>query len=354
LLNKMFIHNAGRILFHLAVIAASASIALSLPVILDFAARNLLVYWSLIGNEKIFLISVEIALAIFLILSAHHLRGNRRNRRISRIAGRAGLVQETPPRSFLARRWKERQGFGREVLFIGSTGWRTFADPRGEFHPTLRNCREAKIMLLDPYGEGAKTRAKSILAPDITPERFAEQIRKSIDFLKELKAVQKDIRLKLYPDPPLFKLAILGDYLWIQHYHTSRDVQTMPEFVFQHDQNPASLYIPFYQYFLTRWNHPDMPEYDLETDELIYRDAGGRESRRERFSRRDEAVSEGGPDVASTDAGAIMNLPQEQRVPLPRRSLPEILGQVHFLIYQKVLPQSHRLLRGMKEILKFW
>ena len=284
--------SAGRILFHVAVIAASGSIALSLPAIVSFVAQNFLVYWSFIGNEKVFLVSVEIALAIFLILFTHYIRGNWRNRKFSRMARRAGFAQETPTRTFLTRRrirqWKEKQGFGREVLFIGSTGWRTFVDPRGEFHPVLQNCRKARIMLLDPYGEGAKTRARSILVPDITPESFGEQIRKSIDFLKGLKAIQKDIRLKLYPDPPLFKLAILGDYLLVQHYHTDLDLQTMPEFVFQHDQNPASLYIPFYQYFLARWNSPDIPEYDLETDELIYRDAAGNEVRREKFNRSGE------------------------------------------------------------------
>lgn len=296
MLKKVFsddsMKSAGRILFHVAVIAASGAIALSLPAIVSFVAQNFLVYWSFIGNEKVFLVSVEIALAIFLILFTHYIRGNWRNRKISRMARRAGFVQETPTRTFLARRrirqWKEKQGFGREVLFIGSTGWRTFVDPRGEFHPVLQNCRKARIMLLDPYGEGAKTRARSILVPDITPESFGEQIWKSIDFLKGLKAIQKDIRLKLYPDPPLFKLAILGDYLLFQHYHTDLDLQTMPEFVFQHDQNPASLYIPFYQYFLARWNYPDIPEYDLETDELIYRDAAGNEVRREKFNRAGE------------------------------------------------------------------
>ena len=137
--------SAGRIFFHLVVIAASASIALSLPALLNFAAQNLLVYWPIIGNEKIFLISVEIALAIFLILSTHRIRGSWRNRKISRIARRAGLVQEIPSRSFLARRrirrWKEKQGFGREVLFMGSTGWRTLRTP-GE--NSTRFCRIAE------------------------------------------------------------------------------------------------------------------------------------------------------------------------------------------------------------------
>ena len=59
-------------------------------------------------------------------------------------------------------------------------------------------------------------RAKSILDPDITLERLAEQIKKSIDLLKGLKAAQKNIKLKLYDDAPSLKMAILGDYMWIK------------------------------------------------------------------------------------------------------------------------------------------
>jgi hypothetical protein len=61
-------------------------------------------------------------------------------------------------------------------------------------------------MLLDPLREGAVVRAKSIPDPDISPEIFREQIVRSIDFLKGLKAGQKNVRLKLYPDMPLLKL----------------------------------------------------------------------------------------------------------------------------------------------------
>jgi len=346
--------NTGRVLFHVAVIAVSAFIALSLPAIVTFVAQNLLVYWSFIGNEKVFLVSVEIALAIFLILFTHRVRGNWKGRRISRMAQRAGFVQEMPPRSFLTRPWarkmKAGQGFGREVLLLGSTGWRTFADPQGEFHSVLQNCREAKIMLLDPCGDGAKIRAKSILDPNITPESFGEQIRKSIAFLKELKAVQKDIRLKLYPDAPLFKLAILGDYLWIKHYHTGLDVQTMPEFLFQHDRNHASFYIPFYQYFLSRWNQPGLPEYDLETDELIYRDGLGTELKREKFDRKGAAEPGTVAEAASIEAGAVFALPPRKGISSPPPSLSDILGQAHFLIHQKALPKGMQLFGRFKEI----
>ncbi len=321
----------GRILFHIAVIAVSAFIALSLPAIMTFVAQNLLVYWSFIGNEKVFLVSMEIALAIFLILFIHRVRKNWKARKISRMARRAGFVREKSPRSILTRRWtrkmKAGQGFGREVLLLGSTGWRTFGDPQGDFHSVLHNCREAKIMLLDPCGEGAKVRAKSIL--EITPENFGEQTRRSIGFLKELKAVQKHIRLKLYPDPPLFKLAILGDYLWIQHYHTGLDAQAMPEFLFHHNQNPASLYIPFYHYFLSRWNQTGIPEYDLEKDELIFRDGLGTEVKREKFDRR-SAETGLVAEADSAESEGVFDLRPSKSIPLPdflsRKSLDRFIS----------------------------
>ncbi len=127
-------------------------------------------------------------------------------------------------------------------------------------------------MLLNPSGEGAAVRAKGIPDPAVTPEGFREQIRKTIDFLKLLKAAQKNVRLKLYPDPPFLKMAILGDYIWVQHYQPGLDVQRMPRYVFKHDPNIGGLYFPFYQYFLRRWNNPDLPEYDLETGKLVYGD----------------------------------------------------------------------------------
>jgi len=168
-------------------------------------------------------------------------------------------------------------------MLIGSTGFTTFLDPAGDLHQVIQKCRGAKIMLLDPSSEGAYSRAKSIQSPDITMESFREQIAKSIEFLKRLKEVRKDIRLKLYQDVPLLKLAILGDYVFLRHYHQGVDVQKLPEFVFRHQRNPGCLYNPFYQYFLDRWHDPALPEYELETDELIYRDKTGNEVRREKF-----------------------------------------------------------------------
>lgn len=275
---------SAHIAYHIVIVALSAGIALSLPILAGSLARNLLSYWSLIQDEKIFLVSIEIAIAVLVILVLNSIGRSWRDRRFSRMARRAGMLYVTSAGGLLARRQvrrlKARQGFGRDLMLIGSTGFRTFVDPKGDLHGVLLSCREAKIMLLDPGSEGARARAKAILHPDVTEESLREQIGRSIEFLKTLKESQKTIKLKLYQDPPFLKLAILGDYIWMRHYHAGLDVQMMPEYSFKHDQNPGSLYIPLYQYFLARWNDPDIPEYDLETDELVYRDPAGNEARR--------------------------------------------------------------------------
>jgi hypothetical protein len=282
-----FIKGPAHILYHVILVLLSAALALSLPYTADFVAKKLLVYWSLISNEKIFLVSVEMTLAVFLILFFNYVARSWKDRKYSRMAKEAGLVFVSPSNGFLARRkcrqLKESQGIARDIMIIGSTGYRTFADPKGDLHNVVKNCREAKIMLLNPYGEGASIRAKSILDLGITVEHLREQIIKSIRFLKELKAVQKNVRLKLYDEVPFLKMGISGDYVWLKHYHAGFDVQVMPEFVLKHSQNPGGLYGLFYQYFLTGWSNPALPEYDLERDELVYRDSSGNEERREAF-----------------------------------------------------------------------
>jgi hypothetical protein len=278
----------SHLLYHIVVIILGAAIALSLPVTISYVAGRVLAFWAYIENEKLFLLSLEISAAVLLVLLFNHLTRSWKDRKLSRMARSAGLALVAYSRGVFSRKrvkeLKERSGAGREVMVIGSTGFRTFVDPAGELHRVLQTCREAKIMLLNPLREGAVARAKSMPDPDISPESFREQIVRSIDFLKGLKALQRNIRLKLYRDLPLLKLAILGDYACIRHYPAGRHVDEMPEYVFKHDRKPGGLYDPFYQYFLSRWFDPDIPEYELETDELVYRDRSGNEVRRERFN----------------------------------------------------------------------
>ena len=275
-------------LYHTVMVGLSAGLALALPLAVRFFWKEFSIYRSLIGNDKIFLISVEMILGVLFIFISTYIRRSWEDRKLSNMARAAGMVLVTPAKGFFAkkriRKLKERQGIARDVMVISSTGFRTFVDPEGELHQVIQNCREARIMLLNPNSKGAIVRAKGIPDSDVTPESFGEQITKSIDFLKALKAAQKNVKLKLYPDPPFLKMTILGDFIWVQHYQAGLDVQMMPRYVFKHDPNIGSLYFPFYQYFLGRWNNPDIPEYDLETDELIYRDKAGNEVRREKLN----------------------------------------------------------------------
>jgi hypothetical protein len=279
--------NALHIMYHIAVVVLSAAIALSLSDITRYLTRKVLLYWSLIENQEVFLVSTEIATAILLIVLINAVVQSVKIRKFFRMAKTAGIAAVAPPAAFFARRkvkkLKKEQGSGRNIMLISSTGFRTFVDPAGDLHGVLKNSREAKIMLLDPLSDGVTARAKSLANLGITPEGFREQIMGSIDFLKGLKASQKNIRLKLYRDVPLLKLAILGDYLCLQHYPTGLNVRTMPEFVFKHDQG-GSLFNLFYQYFVSRWFDSSIPEYDLDTDELVYRDTSGNEVNREKFS----------------------------------------------------------------------
>lgn len=265
---------------HIIVLLLSAAIALSIPHIFSALAKNLLSFWAFIENEKMFLVSLEICTAVVLIILFNYMRQGWEARKLSRLATSAGLVPESSLRGLLGR--KPTKGGAGDIMIIGSTGLRTFAAPEGELHHVVRNCRKAKIMLLNPLGEGAIARAKSIPDPEITPEVIRDQIMESINFLKELRAGQKNIRLKLYPDMPLLKLAILGDHAFLRHYHAGLNVRKMPEYVFSSDSIHGGLYLPLYRYFLSRWNDPDIPEYDLDTDELVLRDKAGQEIRREK------------------------------------------------------------------------
>jgi len=278
---------SAHLFYHIVIIALSAGIVLSLHHWVTLIAQYFLTVWSFIADEKIFLVAVEIVLAVLLILFFNYLGRMWTDRKLARMARNAGMVHLFPARGFLARRrirkLKEKTGFAREVRGIFSTGFQTLVEPNGDLHGVIQSCREAKIMLLNPEGEGATARSKILLDPEITPERTREQLTKTIDFLQELQVLQKSVRLKLYNDAPFLKLAVLGDTLWLRHYHPHFDVRKMPEYVFYNNQNNGSLFMTFYQYFLLRWNDPAMPEFDFETGELVYRDGSGNMTRRETF-----------------------------------------------------------------------
>jgi hypothetical protein len=277
------IKNASEIGYHIVVLCLSAGIAMSLPIV----ATSFLDYWTKVEKEKVSLVPLEIGVAVLLIIVMTYIRRSWKDRKLAKMAIDAGFVSFFPHRARRAedgiRKLRETQGRGRTVMIIGSSGYDTLRDQVGDLSTVLDKCMGANIMLVNPLSQGASARIRAIADPMMSIEKYREGVRQSIELLKRLQAVGKSVKLKLYSDPPLLKLVILGDYLWLQHYHTDLDIQEMPEYVLRHNANDHGLYTLCYQYFVQRWERTEIPEYDLDTDELVYRDRNGREVRRERF-----------------------------------------------------------------------
>ncbi len=280
---RAFFRDTAGSLYHIIVVALSAGIALLLPA----GAKQFLSFWSRVEHDLLSLIAVEMTVAILLIACLNYFHRSIRDRALAAVAAGAGLVSFFPRRTRGAQRHikqlKEEQGTGRTISVLGSSGHSTFVDQVGGLSSVLDKCLGARIMLVNPYSQEASARIQAIGHPEFTLNTFREEIRQSIQLLKRLKAMGKAVKLKLYSDSPLMKLVILGDYLWLQHYHADLDIQTMPEYVLRHNRKDHGLYTLYAHYFVQRWESTEIPEYDLDTDELVYRNKTGNEIRRERF-----------------------------------------------------------------------
>ena len=277
-------NSSVRVLYHIALVSLSAWIAVSLP----WMAEAFLAHRARLQNQTEFIVTTEIAIAFLLMVLLNYLWSSVGDGKIAKMSKGAGLALFFSKKDHLTQRTiarlKYNHGVGRNVMMIGSTGSKTFVDPQGDLHDVLKDCLEAKILLLNPHSGEARMRATTLHGSGAMIGDWREQVRSAVEFLKSLKATQKNIKLKLYPDYPHVKLVILGDHIWVQHYHATQDIKTMPEYVFRHTQQDHGLYALFYQYFVKRWESQEIPEYDLETDELVYKSAKGIEEKREPFN----------------------------------------------------------------------
>lgn len=268
---------------HLVVLVSSAGIALSLP----WIAKEFLAFWTHVERAPVIVMGIEVAVAAVLILFGNFVRRSLRDSRAAKTANDAGLVACVHPMDTRTRHRiaasKSQQGLGRPLRVIGFTGFSTFADPGSDLYPVVQNCLEARILLANPFSEAVQRRVKQQPDPVAAWNRVCQEVQSSIQMLKALKDTGKPVKLKLYWDLPLVRLAILGEHVWLQSYHTNLEVGTRPEYVFQHDRQEHGLYALWYQYFLKQWTSPALPEYDFDRDELVYREDGDGEVRREPF-----------------------------------------------------------------------
>lgn len=168
----------------------------------------------------------------------------------------------------------EKIAVAKVIEILGATGYNTFArwNP-GKDKAVLREAFETyekgeiKLLLLNPDSKQTRMRASSLGVP---LDKYRKEIFESINFLKELKNKGKALSLKLYSQRPIWKMIILDNFLWLQHYDPRSHVDLMPVYGIYRKEEGDSFFGPLYEVFKKKWNHDYNPTYDFETAELVY------------------------------------------------------------------------------------
>src|SRR5229473_956174 len=252
-----FLAGIRQILIHGAITLLAIVIAFSLPP----AARYILyVWWPRVETDTSLLLVSEIGLASALVLLFNLGKVAWDNRSKVAMARLTALVYARNARNDWLSRLRERAlvrslPAARDACVLTLTGHGTFVDERSPVREVLRSAYEIRVMLVNPVGEGVRRRVES-LPPKVT--------------------------LKFYDEEPFWKVVVLGDHVWVQHCHHGCELNQQPEYVFalQHYDPRRGLFVPFYTYFLERWNESRHPEYDFDSNQLVYRDSAGNETGR--------------------------------------------------------------------------
>lgn len=269
-----------QVLSHGVITLLAVAIAFSLPQ----AARYILYeWWPVVERDANLLLATEIGMASAMVLlfnSAKIIWGNRQRVAMAKLTALAYARKDR--RDWLSKRREralaKRLSAARDAYLLTLTGHDTLVDERSLLRGAVQAAYEIRVMLVNPVGAGLRRRVDS-LPPEVTLLSFHKEIEASIACLAELRKAGKKVTLKFYEQEPFWKVIVLGDHVWVQHCHTGFKVKHQPEYVFglQHRNPREGLYIPFYMHFLEQWNQPCHPEYDFDTNELVYRDEAGNE-----------------------------------------------------------------------------
>jgi hypothetical protein len=279
-----FLHGLRQILSHGAVTILAVAIAFSLP---GFANYILNEWWPGVESNANLLLATEIALAsvLALVFNLATIAWDHRQRVLT-----ARLASLVHARNADAGWWSRRREralvnqltTARDAFVLTLTGYETLVAEDSLLRPVIEKAYEIRVMLVNPVGHGLRQRAES-LPREVTVLTLHTEIEATIGALSALRKYGKKVKLKFYDEEPFWKLVVLGDYIWVQHCHSGFVVSEQPEYVFalQHTEPRHGLFVPFYMIFLNYWNDTRHPEYDFDTNELVYRDAGGKETGRE-------------------------------------------------------------------------
>jgi hypothetical protein len=309
-----------QILSHGAITLLAVAIAFSLPGLANYILNE---WWPEVQNNANLLLATEVGLAsvLALLFNLAKIAWDHRQRVLT-----ARLASLVYARNAGAGWWSRRQEralvsqlpAARDAFVLTLTGYDTFVADDSLLRGVIEKAYEIRVMLVNPIGKPLRERADS-LPPEITVLTLHTEIEAVIAYLSGLRKFGKKVALKFYDEEPFWKLIVLGDHVWVQHCHSGFAVKEQPEFVFalQHREPRHGLFVPFYMVFLNQWNDARHPEYDFDTNELVYRDSSGKETGRDVLSAPSDGTamppSTFREPAAATEAAALLRRPAPER-----------------------------------------
>lgn len=274
-----FSHTLRHIVSHAAITLLAVGIAFSLPMAAKFILYS---WWPVVEKDANLLLITEVSFAAVLVLLFNLILIAREGRRSLRMNRIASLVHVQEGDNWLSR-WRGRDlrkriSGTRDVSVMSITGYDTFVSERRNLHRFIDDSYELRVMLMNPYGAGAKRRIQS-LGNQASFESYLQETEATIARLATLAAAGKKVTLKFYEEQPFWNLIVTGEYVWVQYCHDGQELKHQPEYVFalRKDKPAQGLFSAFYVHFLNSWNDPRHPEYDLQYKKLIYRNNKGNE-----------------------------------------------------------------------------
>jgi hypothetical protein len=275
----IFSHTLKHIASHAAVTLLAVGIAFSLPTVAEYILFS---WWPRVEGDSHLLLTSEIGFAGVLVLLLNLVLVAKEGRRSLRMNRIASLVHVHEGDNWLSR-WSGRELRNRisgirDVSVMSTTGYDTFVSEGRDLRRFIDDSYELRVMLMNPYGAGAKRRAQS-LGKEESIAGYRQETEATIERLAALAAAGKKVTLKFYEQQPFWNLIVTGEYVWVQYCHDGQELKNQPEYVFalRKDKPAQGLFSAFYMHFLNQWNDPRHPEYDWNTRELIYRNDKGKE-----------------------------------------------------------------------------
>ena len=272
-----------QVAFHALVSALAIAIAFSLPAAATFVLYE---WWPRVSASSKLLLVTELSLAAALVLLFNAIRLAWEGLRVKRLHDVAALVHVRRDGAPASRKSiRKAAPAARDALILSVTGFHTFANGDAPFRDLVDHCYETRVLLLNPFSEGARSRIRSLPDPAEADALYRKEIGASIAHLKALRESGRRVSLKLYDRAPFWSIVVAGEQAWVRYCHDGYPLRTQPDYVFalRPDEPTQGLFPPFCTYTLNQWNDPANAEYDFASGELVRRTPEGVETGREAF-----------------------------------------------------------------------